>query len=327
MIDLHLNGVTIPRSEQTSEQEVVDFSAPDLSLEQVRKATAELVTRGTTHFLATMVSAPEEVTLRNLSVIAQAMEESWGSSILGIHAEGPFFSQDTRGAHNEHDIRDRADKALFNRMFEASRGKLLLTTISPSIDGAAPFIDAIAQMGVVVSLGHHNADFRQIQEAIAAGATGITHAGNGWSKEPAMGARKNLEVVSQLADTRTYVMFIPDGIHISPEFIALWHRVVEAIKPGHSIFVSDASPLSGAEEGNYVFCNQEVRVGRDARGRSRTFPLTGSYDQLSDCVEILRGMNVVSEQEIVDGVTRNPLAFLEAPLRRIDRFPDLSGLR
>lgn len=326
MVDLHLNGITIPKRHPSEEQEIVHFSAENLSLDQVRRATEELVGRGTTHFLATLVSAPEQTTLRNLGIIAQAMEEPWGEPILGIHAEGPFFSQDTRGAHSALDIRDRADLPLFERMFDASQGKLLLMTVSPSIADAAYFIDAITNKGVAVSLGHHNADVHQLQEALDAGATGITHAGNGWSKEPAPDARKNLEVVLQLTDARTYVMFIPDGIHVSRDFLNIWHRVVEAVKPGHSIFVSDASPLSGAEPGNYVFCNQHVRVDRDDQGRLRTFPLTGSYDQLRDCVTILRGMNIVSEERIIAGVTRNPMAFIEAPLRRIDRFPELSGL-
>lgn len=326
IIDLHLNGITIPRRHASDSQEVVNFSAHDLSLEQVRKATEELVARGTTHFLATLVSGTEQTTLRNLEIIAEAMDKPWGSPILGIHAEGPFFSRETRGAHCERDIRDSADLSFFKRMFDAAQGKLLLTTISPAITGAAPFIDAITEMGVVVSLGHHNASFAQIQEALDAGATGITHAGNGWSKESPIDSRKNLEVVAQLTDKRTHVMFIPDGVHVSRDFLRIWHTVVEAVKPGHSIFVSDASPLSGAASGNYTFCNQTIRVGPDEGGRTRTFPLTGSYEQLPDCVSILRNMNIIPENDIIAGVTRNPLALMEPALRRIDRFPDLSGL-
>jgi N-acetylglucosamine-6-phosphate deacetylase len=326
IVDLHLNGITIPKREALGRQQIVNFSAHDLSLEDVRSATEELVKRGTTHFLATLVSGPEQTTLRNLATIAEAMIQPWGKPIIGIHAEGPFFSIETKGAHCERDIRDYADLSLFKRMFDASKGNLVLATVSPAIKDAASFIEEIAKMGVVVSLGHHNANLVQIKEAIDAGATAITHAGNGWSKEPPTDARKNLEVVAQLTDERTFVMFIPDGIHVSRDFLSIWHKVVEAVKPGHSVFVSDASPLSGATEGDYDFCKQDIRVERDERGRLRTFPLTGSYEQLRDCLTILRGMNIVSESDIVAGVTSNPLALMEPALRRIDRFPELSGL-
>ncbi len=327
IIDLHLNGVTIPKREASGRQLIVNFSAHDLCLEDVRIATEELVKGGTTHFLATLVSGPEQTTLRNLATIAEAMDQPWGKPIIGIHAEGPFFSLETKGAHCERDIRDYADLSLFKRMFDASKGNLVLATVSPAIKDAASFIETITKMGVVVSLGHHNANLSQIKEPIAAGATGITHAGNGWSKEPPTDARKNLEVVAQLTDERTFVMFIPDGVHVSRDFLQIWHKVVEAVKPGHSIFVSDASPLAGAVEGNYTFCNQDIRVERDEQGRLRTFPLTGSYAQLPECVTILRSMNIISEQEILAGVTANPLALMEPALRRIDRFPDLSGLK
>jgi N-acetylglucosamine-6-phosphate deacetylase len=327
VFDLHLNGITIPKRESHGEQRVVNFSAPELSLEDVRSATDELVRQGTTHFLATLVSGPEETMLRNSAVIAEAMERPWGKPIIGIHAEGPFFSKETKGAHCEHDIRDYADLSFFKRIFDASKGNLVLATISPAIRDAAPFIEQIVKMGVVVSLGHHNANLSQIKEALDAGATAITHAGNGWSKEPPADARKNLEVVAQLTDQRTYVMVIPDGVHVSQDFLRIWHKVIEAVKPGHSIFVSDASPLSGAAEGNYTFCNQPIRVEHDEEGRLRTFPLTGSYAQLPECMEILRAMNIVSEKDIVAGVTTNPLELMKPALERIDRFPDLSGLK
>lgn len=326
VVDLHLNGVTIPKRGGVDAQQIVNFSADDLSLEDVKRATEELRCRGTTHFLATLVSGPEQTTLRNLGIIAQAMSEPWGAPILGIHAEGPFFSKETRGAHCERDIRDAADLSLFKRMFDASRGNLVLTTISPAIQNAAPFIEAVKGMGVVVSLGHHNAVLSQINEALDAGATAITHAGNGWSKEAPADARKNLEVVAQLTDKRTYVMFIPDGIHVSRDFLRIWHGVIESMKPGRSVFVSDASPYSGAELGHYSFCRQDIEVAEDEFGRMRTYPLTGSYDQLLDCVVIARGMDFASEKQIQDAVTTNPLELMRSALDRIDRFPDLSGI-
>jgi N-acetylglucosamine-6-phosphate deacetylase len=132
-----------------------------------------------------------------------------------------------------------------------------------------------------------------------------------------------MEVIAQLVDERGYVMIIPDGVHVPSDFIRLTHKVVEAVKPGRVIWVSDASPLSGAPQGDYTFCGEPARVDFDEDKRLRTFPLTGSYEQLAQCLTILRGMKIVSEADIRAGVTTNPLALVEPALKRINRFPDL----
>lgn len=326
LVDLHVNGLTVPARGEFA-HEVVNFSSPQLSLDQVRLATEILVQKGTSSFLATLVTSDPESTIRNVRLIAQAMRETWGEPILGIHLEGPFFSKECKGAHPEQFIREKGDIGLFRTFFEAADGAVVLTTISPAIREAASFIGAVADLGVVVSIGHHNADVKQIEEAFAAGATGVTHAGNAWSKEPASDARKNMEVAAQLLNPNAFVMVIPDGVHVDETFIKYAYRMVEWSVPGRIVWVSDASPFSGAPEGTYKgFCDETVLVGRDENQRLRTFPLTGSYLQLGECLDVLRGMRVVPEVDVIAGAASNPLSFVEPALKRLSRYPDLTSL-
>jgi len=325
IIDLHLNGLTVPARNRGA-PEVVNFSAEDLTIDQVRRATAEVVSGGTSKFLATLITGTPETTIRNIGILAEAMKHSWGDPILGIHLEGPFFSRPCRGAHPESLVREDADIGLFRRFFDAADGKIVLTTVSPTIQGAARFIEDVIKMGVVVSLGHHNADVTQIKEAFAAGATGVTHAGNAWSKEAPSDGRKNMEVITQLINPRAFVMVIPDGIHVNETFIECVYTVVERVKPGRIIWVSDGSAFAGAPEGDYTFGGETVRIGRDERGVLRTFPLTGSYLSLSECLEVLRSMCIVPEIDVRRGATTNPIAFVSDALERINRSPDISTL-
>ncbi len=326
LIDLHVNGLTVP-GRFGHMPEVVNFSSAQLTLDQIRAATEALAQSGTARFLATLITGAPQTTIRNVQLLARAMREPWGEPIMGIHLEGPFFSMECKGAHPKQFVREESDIELFKEFFAAADEQVVLTTVSPTVSGATDFIGRIAQMGVAVSIGHHNADVDQIEQAFKAGATGVTHAGNAWSKSPAEDGRKNMEVAAQLCEEKAFVMVIPDGVHVNSTFIKYAYKIVEKIQPGRIIWVSDASPFAGAPEGLYVgFAGESVTVAKDDRGQLRTFPLTGSYLLLPECLDVLRAMNVVPEKDVVAGATKTPLAFVESALKRINRFPDLGSL-
>ena len=307
---------------------MVDFSSATLTREDIRLAVERLVEKGVSHFLPTIVTSPVDVTHRNLELIAQAMEkEPWGKRMLGIHLEGPFFTKACKGAHPEPYIIDRPDLGLFCDFQDSADGKIVLATVSPAIPEAPSFINALVKMGVVVSLGHHNATTSQLEEAFSAGARGITHAGNGWSKDAGKDPRKNSDVLAQLATDGVYVMVIPDGEHVPAHFIKYVHKIVEGLRPGHLVLVSDCSPLAGAPEGSYVVYDRlKVDILRDVTGGLRGEPLSGSYQLLPQCLDILRKMDVMPEKHIVEGVSSNAIEFLRPALERTGRFPDLTTL-
>lgn len=80
----------------------VDFSSPELDVEQVRQVVIALVSRGTAAFCPTVVTSRFESYEHTLPVLARAMEEpDLAPHLLGIHLEGPFLSPEdgARGAH------------------------------------------------------------------------------------------------------------------------------------------------------------------------------------------------------------------------------------
>jgi len=322
VFDLQVNGATV--FDQLQRPTVVDFSAPSLTVEEVLRVSDRLVRSGVDAYLATIVTSPPDVVTRNVKVIVEAMRSD--PSILGIHLEGPFFSKSCKGAHQEHLIIEEGDPGLFAKFQDAAEGAVVLTTVSPAIARAPQFIEYLSRSGVIVSLGHHDATPSQLEEAFAAGATGITHAGNGWSKIGGTHPRQIADVLTQLSADGVYVMLIPDGEHVSSDFIKYVHKIVEGLRPGHTIFVSDCSPLAGAPEGNYqVLHGKEVAVLSD-NGTLKGVPLSGSYLLLSECLSALRNMGILDETAIVRAITQSPLEFMRPALERIRRFPNLDTL-
>ena len=320
VFDLQVNGATV--FDDRRRPTVVDFSAPSLTVDQVLRVSDRLARSGVDAYLATIITSPPEVVTRNVRVIGEAMKSD--PHILGIHLEGTFFSKSCKGAHQEHLIIEKGDQGLFADFQEAAQGTVVLTTVSPAIARAPQFIEYLARSGVIVSLGHHDATPTQLEEAFAAGATGVTHAGNGWSKIGGSHPRQIADVLTQLSADGVYVMLIPDGEHVPADFIKYVHKIVERLRPGHTIFVSDCSPLAGAPEGHYnIFHGKEVTISSRG-GQVRGHPLSGSYLLLSECVPVLRDMGILSETEVRRGISQSPLEFMRPALERIDRFPDLT---
>jgi N-acetylglucosamine-6-phosphate deacetylase len=201
-----------------------------------------------------------------------------------------------------------------------------MTTTSPALDGAADFIKAVSELGITVSIGHHDACVEQIEEAFAAGATGVTHAGNAWRKELGREGLRGTEVMAQLLGERAYVMVIPDGEHVSPHFIKYTYQIVENAKPGHIIWVSDCSPLATGPAGVAWEYDGERAIVVEKDGVRRPVPLAGSYLLIKECLQKLQEMNVVPVEEILKGASENPLNFVGAALRRCGTFPDLGAL-
>jgi len=56
---------------------------------------------------------------------------------------------------------------LFERFWQAARGRICMMTIAPELEGALEVIAEAARRGVCVSLGHSDADFATAERGIA----------------------------------------------------------------------------------------------------------------------------------------------------------------
>ena len=104
--------------------------------------------------------------------------------MLGLHLEGPFLCREKKGAHNVHNLRDPATEGAEHPLQALERvygpvdwasGLVRLVTLAPELPGGLRAVRALADAGVLVSIGHTSAGIDVADRAVEAGACLITH--------------------------------------------------------------------------------------------------------------------------------------------------------
>jgi N-acetylglucosamine-6-phosphate deacetylase len=224
------------------------FTSPDLTVEQVAEIVRAQGPLGTAKLCPTLITASVDDLFHGVRTIAAACEAfpDVGARVVGIHLEGPFISEREgyRGAHSAGSIRD-PDWSLFQELQEASGGRIVLTTLAPERIGAIHFIRRATAAGVVIGLGHTAAGAETIRAATEAGARLSTHLGNGIASEL---SRHPNPIWLQAASPVLVASLIADGHHLD---LATLRVLARAKGIGHTILISDASPLAGLPPGIY----------------------------------------------------------------------------
>ena len=214
-----------------------------------------LAAHGVAAYLPTTVSAPIDATLHALDDLAATIEqpERGCAKALGIHLEGPFISRTRCGVHPAEYLQAPSRK-LFERFWQAARGKIRMMTIAPELDGAAELIAAAAERGVICALGHSDAATEATSAAIAAGARHATHTFNAMRpldhREPGI-------LGAALCDERLTADIIADGVHVAPSVFELF---LNAKGPERAVLISDATSATGMGDGKFRLGTMEVDV-------------------------------------------------------------------
>jgi N-acetylglucosamine-6-phosphate deacetylase len=273
-------------------------------------------------YLATTISAPQNSILRSLEGLAARIAEEpepGHARPLGIHLEGPFLSHAKRGTHP---VRDLVEPSipLFDAMFEASKGRIVLMTIAPELPGALELIAHAIGRGVRISIGHSNARTGEARAAIAHGAISATHTFNAMR---ALDQRDPGILGTVLTDDTLYAEFICDGMHTDPAIAKLFARAKGAER---AILVTDAMSATGMPDGMYKLGDLDVHVvgGRATTGEDT---LAGSTLTLDRAVRNYANFAGVAIPQALYTATRNPAAMLQiddsAGKLMLDRRADL----
>lgn len=208
-----------------------------------------LATHGVTGWLSTTVTASWEAQRAALVAAHRLIESNEtgkdGARLLGSHLEGPFINPVKKGAQPEEFIRLPDWNELQNYA-----GNTLLTlkivTLAPEMPGALKLISELVERNIIVSLGHTNATYAEVEVAISRGARHVTHCGNAMSpmttREPGvMGAAfGRSELIAEL---------IWDNHHVHP---TVCEALIRAKGTRGVILISDGVPGVGMPDG-YTF--------------------------------------------------------------------------
>lgn len=282
-----------------------DFNSLSLTTDTVIQATRRLWEKGVTLYYPTVITNGDDEIEHILRVIDAACreDERVGSTIGGVHVEGPFISSEEgpRGAHDSRFIK-APDWELFTRWQAASGNRIRILTLSPEWPEAAGFIRKCAGAGIIVSIGHTAATPAQIVEAVAAGATMSTHLGNG--AHLTLPRHPNY-IWEQLAQDQLWAGMIADGYHLPFSVLKVFLRA----KSTKALLVSDAVYLSGMPPGEYkTHIGGDVVLTPEGRLHLARKPelLAGSAMMLLDAVRRLADSGLCSFAEAWDMASTLP---------------------
>ncbi len=227
------------------------FGFADDSDEGIDKISQYLLTHGSTTVLASLIAKPEKLLLKDLKRVANYIEQHPESNIYGIHLEGPYLNKRLKGAMNERYLWEPSTES-WNKIWEASKGKIKIMTIAPELPGAVEVMRAAAKEGVVLSIGHSMATYDEVENAIDNGAAHVTHIFN--AMEPFHHRHPGV-ILGSLLHNELKIELIADRLHVHPAVTELLLKLKGA---SGIILVSDSIRAGGMHEGEYEFADQKI---------------------------------------------------------------------
>ncbi|MBM2710722.1 N-acetylglucosamine-6-phosphate deacetylase [Mesorhizobium caraganae] len=223
---------------------------------------------GTTALLPTLITDTPEITAAAIAAGAEAARQKL-PGFLGLHLEGPHLSVARKGAHDPALIRPMTDADQAALIAARKNLPVLLTTIAPESVEAIR-VAALAEAGIVVSLGHSDTGYATAKAFAEAGASVVTHLFNAMSqignREPGLaGAAIDIGGLS--------AGIIADGIHVDPATMLIALRAKQG--PGRIVLVTDAMATIGTDMTSFTL-NGRIIYRKDGSLRLADGTLAGA---------------------------------------------------
>ncbi len=172
--------------------------------------------------------------------------------IAGIHLYGPYFAADKVGCHSATGRRDpHVDE--YMQYFET--GLVRVATCAAELPGADAFYRAARDCGALITCGHSNASWSEMQQAFDAGMRHVDHFWCAMSSVASVRQRLGVPMQGSMAEFVLYhdsmsTEVIADGMHLSPELLRFAFKL---IGPDRLCLVTDANRGLDLPPGEYRF--------------------------------------------------------------------------
>jgi N-acetylglucosamine-6-phosphate deacetylase len=249
LIETHIHGV--------GHDDVMD--ADDGGL---RRIAEQLPRHGITAWCPTTVACPSEKLEKILNVVSRAQKhcatraceaQPWaGAEILGAHLESNFLSPRYKGAQPEAWLRRPDEAQDLRALIRTWSDAIQIVTLAPELPGAIALIQELVEAGITVAVGHSDATYHQVADAVAAGARRITHLCNAQRgfhhREPGV-------LGAGLVMDDLFAEIIADLHHVHPAGLEIARRCKG---PRRLMLVSDSLRGTGLPPGEYELGGQQT---------------------------------------------------------------------
>ena len=222
----------------------------DETVEAYLTAAEMMARHGTTAVAPTLTSVDAEGMKRSVAVYKEAEKQNYkGAAFIGLHAEGPYFAESQKGAQESRFIHPFVPEE-YKEILDIADGAIVRWSAAPELDGMEGFAKYAGERGVLLSMGHTDADFDTAMRAYELGFTHLTHFYSAMSTVHRKNAYRIAGVVEAgyLNDGLT-VEIIADGKHLPASLLKLIYKV----KGADSIaLITDSIRAAGMPEGKSV---------------------------------------------------------------------------
>jgi N-acetylglucosamine-6-phosphate deacetylase len=287
-IDVHVHGA-----------KGITFERPGTTAEDLHAYSEWVSSTGVTGFLCSIAAPDAQAQVQMVRSLADALDAGAPvAEALGLHLEGPFLSKEKKGAFDAAWLRPPATEET-EAVLEAGRGWIRQVSLAPELAGAPEVAARFREAGVVVSLGHSNADYATASAALQGSFTHVTHTFNAQRgfhhREPGVfgAVMTSDEVTAEL---------IADTIHVHPGAMKL---LVRCLGSDRVVLITDAIAAAGLPDGEYGVVGQAVTV-KEGQARLDDGTLAGSTAKLNECVRNVNQKVDVPLLEAVKMASLNP---------------------
>jgi len=253
---------------------------------------------GTTACLPTLITDTRE---KMRAAVAAVRLMVGREGILGLHLEGPFISPLRPGVHRPDRITRPNAEDLDELCELAGVGRSLMTLAPECVPPG--FVRTLASAGVRISIGHSEASAAVVMQAVADGATGVTHLFNAM---PPLSARAPGIIGAALAERRLTAGLIVDAIHVDPVSV----RAAFLAKGSDRIaLVTDAMPTVGTSLDRFELAGRTIKR-TDGRLTTEEGTLAGAHLDMASAVRNAITLAQIPLEDALRAASLTPARFL-----------------
>ncbi|WP_338449720.1 N-acetylglucosamine-6-phosphate deacetylase [Niallia oryzisoli] len=288
LIDVHIHGVN-------------GADVMDATFDALETMTTALPKEGTTSFLATTITQSNtaiEKALINAGNYIHEHQQPGKAEILGIHLEGPFVNKVRAGAQPA-DFIVNSSIDDFKKWNTLAQQSIKLVTLAPELPGGLEMVKFLKENGIIASIGHSDATYEEVTQAIKAGANHVTHLFN---QMRGLHHREPGVVGAAFLHDELKAEMIVDGVHVRPEMVKLAFQ--QKGKTG-LILITDAMRAKCLKNGIYDLGGQPVTV-KDGKALLQDGTLAGSILKLGHALKNMLEFSGCSLEDTIEMASTNP---------------------
>ena len=276
----------------------------DGTVESVRMSLRTHLRHGTTSICPTTTTGqPDQISamLTACQAVQAQPDPSREARIVGVHLYGPYFAADKVGCHP---LDGRRDPLPVDYKPWLESGIVRIATCAAELPGAEQFYRAAFERGCLVTCGHSNSSWSEMQRAFECGMRHVDHFWCAMSSVPSLRARFGTPMQASmeqfvLAQREMSTEVIADGCHLAPELLRFAWQMKGADR---LCLVTDANRAVDLPPGRYRFGTQDDGSWFESDGRVGHAPDGSLASSIQGMDEMVRVMTAACDGQLATAI-------------------------